>query len=65
MKGFIVAVRCLLTLHRLDSDFEDRFLLSQQPLHHGAKFAWRNKLKHKHILDAALDATMTKQFIQQ
>lgn len=57
---------CLLTLHRLDSNFEDRFLLSQQPLHHGAKFAWRNKLKHKHILDAVCNnATMIKCFIQQ
>lgn len=55
----------LLTLHRLDSDFEDWFLLSQQPLHHGAKFAWRNKLKHKHVLDAVLDATMIKRLIQQ
>lgn len=52
---------CLLTLHRLDGDFEDGFLLSQQPLHHWAKFSWRNKLKHKHVLDA----TLTKCLIQQ
>lgn len=54
----------LLTLHRLDSDFEDGFLLSQQPLHHWAKFSWRNKCS-ANILDAVWDATLTNCLIQQ
>lgn len=61
MKGFIVMISecfcCLLTLHSLDSNFEDRLLLSQQPFHHRAKLPWRKKLKHKHSLDASSDAT--------
>ncbi|TNN66587.1 hypothetical protein EYF80_023121 [Liparis tanakae] len=43
MKGFIVVIAeyfpCLLTLHRLHSNFESSVLLSQQPLHHRAKLA--------------------------
>lgn len=41
MKGLIVVIAeyfcSLLTLHSLDSHFENRLLLSQQPFHHGAK----------------------------
>lgn len=62
MKGFIVVIAeyfyCLLTLHSLDSNFENRLLLSQQPFHHRAKLPWRKKLKHKQTvsLDAISDA---------
>lgn len=65
-KGFIVMISkhsyCLLTLHSLDSNFENRLLLSQQPFHHRAKLSWRKKLKHKHSLDASLDLTLKALF---
>lgn len=31
---------CLLTFHSLDSNFENRFLLRQQPFHHWAELPW-------------------------
>lgn len=47
MKGFIVVIAeyfyCLLTFHSLDSDFENKLFLSQQPFHHRAKLPWRQK----------------------
>jgi len=60
MKGFIVVTAeyfySLLTLHSLDSNFENRLLLSQQPFHHRAKLPWRKKLKHNQT--PSLDATI-------
>lgn len=48
MKGVIVGIAeyfdCLLTLHSLHSNFEERLLLSQQSFHHGAKLPCRKKL---------------------
>lgn len=61
MNAFIVVICeffcCLLTLHRLDSNFENRLLLSQQTLHDGAKLAWWKKLKHRRSLHASFHAT--------
>lgn len=39
MKGFIVVIAetLQLTFHSLDSDFENKLFLSQQPFHHRAK----------------------------
>lgn len=59
-KGLIVETAeyfcCLLTLHSLDSDFENRLLLSQQSFHHRAKLSWRKKRKHNQTLEFPCDS---------